>query len=184
LLTYLTTILKKKIEAEQQIAEMQRFLVQEIHHRLSNNIATTIGFLQLQMLRDTESTQYLMPIERRLAAMLNIHRKLYRQTGLRIQLREYLHELVSSFSETYKLTAEQIKIILHCDPIDLSDIKEQIIGLLINELMINSHQYAFHEKHKGVIDTSITSAGKNIIIDYRHNGIGFDYVANESSSTG
>src|SRR5690606_5666270 len=105
LLTYLTTILKKKIEAEQQIAEMQRFLVQEIHHRLSNNIATTIGFLQLQMLRDTESTQYLMPIERRLAAMLNIHRKLYRQTGLRIQLREYLHELVSSFSETYQLTA-------------------------------------------------------------------------------
>lgn len=184
LVTFLISILKKKIEAEQQAAEMQRFLVQEIHHRLSNNIATTISMLHLQMMKDKESTPFLMPIERRLTAMLNIHKKLYRQTGLHIHLKEYLHELVSSFSETYQLTSEKIKIILHCDPVDLIDIKAQSIGLLLNELMINSIKYAFQEKPKGVIEIRITKTDKNIIIDYKDNGIGFDYIVNESSSTG
>jgi two-component sensor histidine kinase len=180
-LTFLIQIIKKKIEAEQHIAEMQRFLVQEIHHRLSNNIATTIGFLHLQMMKDKESTPYLMPIERRLTAMLNIHRKLYTQTGLHIHLKEYLHELISSFSETYQLAAEKIKIVLHCDPIDISDIKAQTIGLLINELMINSIKYAFPEKQEGLIEIRVKIINKKINIDYKDNGIGFDYVANESS---
>lgn len=178
-LTFLTTLLKKKIEIEQQATEMQKFLVKEIHHRLSNNIATTVGFLHLQMLKKEESKSYLMPIERRLTAMLNIHRKLYRQSGLRIQLKEYLQDLVSSFLETYQLASQKINISLHCEVIDISDIKAQTIGLLINELMINSHKYAFAEKEGGMIEIRVVHNNNKVNIDYKDNGIGFDYAPDQ-----
>ncbi len=175
IITYLIDLLKKRIMKEKRVAEMQKQLVKEIHHRLSNNIATTIGFLNLQMLNDKTSTEYLMPVERRLAAMLNIHKNLYRQTELVIKLEEYLEELVDSFSETYQLENDNIRIELDCDHIKLDDVKAQTIGLLINELLINSKKYAFSEQNRGIIKIHVHLQDRNLQIVYQDNGIGFDY---------
>jgi len=177
-ITFLISFLKKKIEVERQAAEIQRFMIKEIHHRLSNNMATTVGILHLQMINEKNSVPFLMPLERRLTAMLNIHKKLYQQTGLVIHLREYLQELVSSFSETYQLKEEKININLYCDPIDIIDTKAQTIGMLINELMINSKKYAFPNAKTGLIQIRVSYANKKITIIYEDNGIGFDYVKN------
>lgn len=177
IIAFLIDLLKKRIIKEQKVAEMQTQLVKEIHHRLSNNMATTIGFLNLQILSDKNSAEYLMPVERRLSAMLNIHKKLYQQTDLEIHLDEYVKELASSFGETYQLDNADIKIKVESEHITVDDVKAQSIGLLINELLINSWKYAFEGKPNGVIKIRLFVRNNYLYLEYKDNGIGFEYSA-------
>ena len=76
--------------------------------------------------------------------MALIHEKLYRSNNLaRIRFDEYIKELTLFLMRTYKDTAQQVKLDIQAEAVNL-DIDTAIpCGLMINELVSNSLKHGF-----------------------------------------
>jgi len=120
-------------------------LLQEIHHRVKNNLAVVSGFLQMQRLgTDSDKVEEtLSKSETRIKSIALIHEKLYQADSLsNIDFKEYLEDLSTSICETMKNT-EGVSIQINSDPITLNINQAVPCAIILNELITNSLMHAF-----------------------------------------
>jgi len=165
------------LQAKNEIIENQNTLktvmLKEIHHRVKNNLQIITSFLRLQShhLNDSDSKEHFNEAISRIHAMSLIHEKLYKQDLTKVNLEEYFVSLGEVLTTNYRdqniIVSIKVKIIL-----DYIDIETLIpIGLLFNELCLNSIKYAFEETKKGEI-TFVMNETENefITLEYKDNG--------------
>ena len=132
-------------------------LVQEVHHRVKNNLQIMVSLLRLQkneMKSDEAKEQFTEAISR-VMVMASIHQKLYKDKSFtKIILKDYLTELTNDIVNLSS-SHEKVKIIIDSDikKIGLNTIVP--LGLIINELVSNSIQHGFSENGKGIINLAI-----------------------------
>ncbi|MEE9604075.1 MAG: PAS domain S-box protein, partial [Candidatus Scalindua sp.] len=176
--------LRKK--AEKQIKESLRekeILLQEIHHRVKNNLQVIISLLRLQSknIEDQKILQMFQESQDRINSMALVYEKIYRSKNLaRIKLKGYVEDLANDLFRNYGVNTGKIAL-----KIDVGDISMGIdtaipCGLIINELLTNSLKYAFPEGRKGKIKIEISPTNEDEIeMIIGDNGIGlreeFDY---------
>lgn len=102
---------------ERQLAEdsrRNRMLVQEIHHRVKNNLQVVSSLLSMQarVISDEESRTLFQESRNRVRSMALIHEKLYKRTELatQIQFGEYLRELGADLIRSYEVDPERIAL--------------------------------------------------------------------------
>jgi PAS domain S-box-containing protein len=127
-----------------------KILLQEIHHRVKNNLAIISGILQLQMdeLDDPESASILMTTHNRIQSIASVHERFYGSTSLmRIDLEEQLQSLlvqtqasIGSFNYTdFVIESDDVKI----------NINQAIpFGLLMNEYVTHIMSWAKEQRIK------------------------------------
>ncbi len=168
---------------EQKLAEKElrlslkekNTLIQEIHHRVKNNmqIISSLLNLQIQYVDDEEAIDVLMESQNRVRSMSIIHEKLYCSENLtHINFFDYIQSLVSNLFYSFNVKNNQIKANLEIEKVSLNIETAAPCGLIINEIVSNSLKYAFPNKMLGEIFISLKSLGDEYELIIQDNGIG------------
>ncbi|MFA0833607.1 MAG: PAS domain S-box protein [Methanobacterium formicicum] len=166
-------------KAENKIKESlkeKEVLLQEIHHRVKNNmqIVSSLLNLQKQYVDEEETVNILMESQNRVKSMAMIHEKLYQSHNLTsINIFDYVQSLVKDLFASYSTPASQITPIIEIDNVNLNIETAVPCGLIINELVSNSLKYAFPQGRGGKIILSLKLRGKYYELIISDNGIGF-----------
>ena len=171
-------------ELEAKVAERTRalnrslhekdLLLQEIHHRVKNNLQIIISLFRLQkkQISDPSTLNQIVDCENRIRSMALVHEKLYRSRDLSsIDLEDYFKTLANQIVISY---AARGKAVITVDVTGIAVHINQAIplGLIVNELISNAIKYAFPEGKSGEITISGREQGKNLVFSLGDNGTG------------
>ncbi|XZN94991.1 MAG: PAS domain S-box protein [Microcoleus sp.] len=129
-------------------------LLQEIHHRVKNNLQVISSLLKLQSryIQDSHVTEMLKESQNRVRSMALVHEQLYQSKDLsKIDFADYIHNLAKNLFQAYEINAKGIKLQTNIAPCFLNIDTAVPCGLIINEFVTNSLKYAFPEANQGTI---------------------------------
>lgn len=155
--------------------EEKEILMQEIHHRVKNNLAKIVALLDLQIsVADHPAVEKsLSNSKSRINSMTLIHEKLYQtQKYQTVRLDHYLKDLVTTIHQTYTNEKQKVRLDFDLDEVTFSVDKTVVCGLLVNELVINAFKYAFADKDEGVLSIVLKKKGENIRLSISDDGPG------------
>jgi PAS domain S-box-containing protein len=150
-------------------------LLQEIHHRVKNNLQIVISLINLQtrQIKDENVKRILQESQTRIRVMALVHEKLYRSDDIsHIIFSEYIRDLITILFDFYSLNRRLIAIKVEMKDIFLNIDTAIPIGLIINELVTNSLKHAFPGGRKGEISISIQEEGRVLSVIFKDNGVG------------
>jgi two-component sensor histidine kinase len=167
---------KAQAHAETSLREKE-LLLQEIHHRVKNNMQIVASLLRLQSrrLNDAKTQEILNDSRSRIGAMSLIHETLYKPSNLTsVSLREYIKELGLNLFDFYGVDPDRITLVTDVVSISLNIETATPCGLIINELVTNSLKYAFPDDRQGVITITMkrNEDGSGYLLYIADNGIG------------
>lgn len=152
-------------------------LLQEIHHRVKNNIQIMSSLLRLQFsdINSTEIKEKIKESQNRLRSIALIHEKLYRSRDFsQINFRQYIHDLTIHLSHIYDINPSEVKAKTEVNDLFFNINTAVPLGLIINELISNAFKHAFPDKRRGEVlirlKLTIPDKYKLEVID---NGVGF-----------
>ncbi len=176
--------LQKNNELNKASLDEKEVLLKEIHHRVKNNLQVVSGLMHLQSSK-IDSPEVLAMIEEgqhRIESMALIHHMLYQddQDVAVIECQEYLDQLVGQIEYSYGIN-KNVEI-----SIDAGDMKLDFdyaipLGLIVNELTVNSFKYAF-PNGTGKIDIQVKYCDKKYFnMIFSDNGIGINDIESSNS---
>ncbi len=167
---------EERINARKSLKEKD-VLLQEIHHRVKNNLQVISSLLSLQSehIEDKQTLEMFQKSQDRIKSIALIHEKLYSESEdlTRINFASYVHDLATKLFSSYEISLDIIK--LNIDVIDiLLDITLAIpCGLIINELVSNSLKHAFPDNREGEINIMLRKSNENeFTLILGDNGVG------------
>ena len=152
-------------------------LLQEIHHRVKNNLQIISSLLSLQSgyNDDPRVLASFQDSQNRILSMALIHEKLYRSENLtQVNLAEYIQDLGAFLSRSYQAQTHHIELEIEAENLFLEIDKAVPCGLILNELISNSFKHAFPAERAGKIWVTLqTTASDQIRMSVGDNGVGF-----------
>ena len=138
---------RKQAEVElQQALEEKQLLMQELNHRIKNNLSMVNSLIGL---KEGESETDLSDIMHQIDAVRIIHEKLYQSESISsIAVRAYLQELLETVFASF--SSRSIELLNHSEDIQVSTNLAVILGLIVNEIATNAIKYGFHDGEKAV----------------------------------
>ena len=164
-------------------------LLQEVHHRVKNNLQVIVSLLSLQShyIEEDEMKTVFSEVQNRVRSMSMIHQKMYQTKNLSsVNLKEYLDDLSKNLLETYQIGQHvDLDVDISVDRFNADTLTP--LGLIINEIFSNSLKYAFPNDEEGNISVSLHQLpdGRYRLL-IGDNGVGFpdDFEgSNESFGT-
>lgn len=146
-------------------------LLQEIHHRVKNNLAITIGLFNVQVreLEDGPGKEALIRAQDRVRTMALVHEMLYQAPSFsQVDLPGYISQLVRNLSSGYAVDS-RVRIELDIEPISLPLASAIPFGLILNEVVSNSFKYAFPEGREGNLRVSLKNE-EMIVLEVQDDG--------------
>lgn len=131
-----------QVESVRALRE-NRALLQEIHHRVKNNMQVISSLLSLQagIVDDAQARHGFEVSRQRINAMALIHERLYRSGDFsQIDMADYFESLISSLRGLHG-GAYRVRTHVHSSPLDIT--MATPCGLLTNELATNAMKHAF-----------------------------------------
>ncbi len=154
-------------------------LLNEVHHRVKNNLQVVSSLLSLQWRTAPEEVkQALAAAQGRVKAMALIHQLLYEgRDYAQIDLALYIGRLIRLLRES--LLPSQSPVELRAQPATQAiglDLQRAVpCGLLINELVTNAIKHAFPDGRRGVVEVQLAvldGAAGQARLTVRDNGVG------------
>ncbi len=132
---------KKMYDSLKNALDEKNFLMQELNHRVKNNLAMISALIQLKNTSLGGSVD-LSDLSRQIDAFSIIYDKLF-QTGLlsSIDIHDYITELLQSIFTT--LTAKTINLESSLEHCSISSKTAISVGLIINEIATNAIKHGF-----------------------------------------
>jgi PAS domain S-box-containing protein len=171
----------------EQTLEEKNVLLDEVHHRVKNNLQVVSSLLDMQA-REIDSEEFVEPFRdsvARIRTMAMIHEKLYQSDSLdEIDMDEYLRDLISYLRRSQG--HENIELVMELDPVSLSVGQSISLGMIVNELVSNAFQHAFEDDESGTITVSFEAEDGTARLMVRDNGKGLppDVDLESASSVG
>lgn len=180
---------KTKLANEKEVLLQEKdVLIKEIHHRVKNNLQVVVSLLDLQTgnTDDEVAKRTMTESAARVKSISLIHRFLYQHedvTGI-----EYAHFIKELFTQVVAVFKTQGQVITLDEqvPETILDIDTAVpMGLILNELMINSFKYAFPGAD-GKITIALQQTADGYKLTYRDSGIGLPagYDINRATTMG
>ena len=145
---------KKAEELLQRSLREKEILLQEVHHRVKNNMQVISGLIELQsaQIKDPDTRRIFQESYNRIKTMALIHESLYRSEDMaRIDFSTYLNDLVSYLLTSYGRSRDEILVDINLTVAHMSMDLAVPCGLIANELLSNSLHHAFPGGRRGVI---------------------------------
>lgn len=164
-----------ELTTEKMIVEKQNIektvLLQEIHHRVKNNLQVIISLLRIQSqdLKSEEAKKSFNEAISRIMTMSLIHQKMYEREELsRINLNDYLATLIDDMLSS-SVTNGQVSFNLTMKTQEIGSSTIAPLALIINELISNSLKHAFDKDGEIEIKFSTLEDGQFELV-YSDNG--------------
>ena len=130
-----------KLRASEQRKEI---LLQEVHHRVKNNLAlmSSLFYLQSRYTRDPSALQMFRDMENRVNAMALVHESLYgSESAAEINFADFIRKLSEEIVATYETKSCPGRLKIDLEPVVMSVELALPCGLILNELISNAYKY-------------------------------------------
>ena len=164
--------LTAQAETQQIISEQlkeREILIQEIHHRVKNNMAIISGIIELESMHASNNPvrEHLQKTQSRIHSISRIHEVMYKNRNLTsINFADYMVELAKNF-RNQKL----VGIHFDCDPDIVLNVNQAIpCGMLINEIteqVINHSEFVNEPEYR--FGVKVDELENHITINISHN---------------
>lgn len=172
-------------KAQEQV--VRQAMVQEIHHRVKNNLQTVASLLRIQARRaqHEETRQVLGESINRILSIAVVHEFLsqHEQT---INLRDVAQRIARQVHEGILNPQQEIRVRIEGDPVFLHAHQTTMLALVINELILNALEHGFGESRTGEIVISLVDEGEGVQLTVRDTGVGLpaDFTLEQAHSLG
>jgi PAS domain S-box-containing protein len=183
---------RRRIDAALQSSLAEKTgLLNEVHHRVKNNLQVITSLLRLEAGRSdqADTKAVLTEMQARIRAMALLHESLYRK-GIfaSIDLATYLHQVVTQAVRAQLSRAGMVRLQLDLSPVEVTLDQAMPCGLLVNELISNCFKHAFPDEREGELRIVLQPiAGSNLVhLLVSDNGIGLpaDFAEKMDKSLG
>ncbi|WP_163407221.1 sensor histidine kinase [Flavobacterium ajazii] len=186
---------KRKIEIQKQkIAENnitlktnveeKQFLVQELNHRVKNNLAVILSLIDFQkdQAKNENYKSIFDDLHQRIKTITIAHEFYsysvnYNDNDL-IEASNYINKIIESHQNS---TLRTFRYINDIEPVYFNVDKILSLGLLINELVTNSIKHAQPEDEQLVILLELRKINNEVELNYSDNGTVFNFENNNNS---
>jgi PAS domain S-box-containing protein len=164
----------ERVQAQQQ----RETLLQEIHHRVKNNLQVVSSLINIQFSRtdDTASRNSLSECAARVQAIALIHAMLYQTHDyLHISFSEYAHRLAHNVfgAADDAPNSGRISLELAIDDVELHVDQAVPCGLILNELITNALKHGFPNDRHGIVRVELSVASPDrLCLVVKDNGVG------------
>lgn len=168
------------VNSQKQIKENlneKNVLLQEIHHRVKNNLAVVSGLLSLQShhIKDPTIKIVLGKSMNRILSIAKVHEMLYESQNFNnIPFNTYIRELSKIILDSMNDEGKSIVFKTDISVRHLSINQGVPLGIIFNELITNSVKYGFLQKEGNEIRITVKQEGEFIKVIYTDNGVGIE----------
>lgn len=176
-------------ELENSLHEKDK-LMQELHHRVKNNLQLIMSLLNLHRTSgeiNVLSNEVLEKLSLRIHSIAVFHEKVYHMDLFStIPLDKYMREILSNIHMEYPERMRQIQIELSLSRRSFSIEQAVPLGIIFNELLVNSISHAFPPSFvkNAYIKIGLNDEEEQTKLIVEDNGIGFDPQLIEKSHSG
>lgn len=181
----ITHLIPSAIDISDRLAAQKRIesalrertvLLQEIHHRVKNNLQIIASLLQLQSRSaSSEIALALQDSQSRVMAMALTHQLLYERTDFSsLELGPYLRRLVASLRDAHGDLMRRIHFVVEAPDAGLHiELSQAVpVALVVNELLTNALKHAFAPGQSGTVSVKATRTGDDIAVTVSDDGRG------------
>ena len=139
-------------------SEERKVMLQEIHHRVKNNLQVVNSLLRMQSKKssDKDVINTFKETQNRVMSMAKLHEKMYQSGNLeKLNAKEYIGILVEEIVKNYTV-GTKIELNLDIKEVYIDAQTMMPLSLIINEMITNSLKYAFKGREKGTITVKLT----------------------------
>jgi len=149
---------------------------QEADHRVANSLQLVIALLSMQAREATDETVHeaLTTAARRIAAVGEIHRQLYRShADQALDIAAYLQRLGKGLEEGLGSGPGRKRVGIHVQSGEVHPAFATTLGILVSELVMNACKHAYTPDEPGKVDICLFFAGPSrFVLEVRDYGKG------------
>ncbi len=183
--------IRERKQAEKKVSESlseKEVLLQEIHHRVKNNLQVVSSMLSLQSRteNDDKVIAALMESRRRIEVMARVHESLYQSPDLsNIPVKNFIKTIISEELLNPGRNSDGISLRTKIGEMSMDLDTAVTCGQIVSELASNSVKHAFPDGRKGMVTVVIRHAPEGQVeLSVMDNGIGlpdgFDLATTKS----
>ena len=157
------------------VAAEKTVLLKELNHRVKNNLQIIISLLNMheQRIVAEEAKPVFKECIERIMGINSIHQSLFESTQPDfVDLSEYLPFLAKNLVGTHKSDTSKIRIEITGERISIHNEKAMPLGMILNELIVNSLKHAFLSEQERLISLNLKNSDGKIVLSYSDNGLG------------
>lgn len=185
----LTELLNHRNKQAEASIDEKNTLLQELHHRVKNNLQIIIGIVKMQIrsVNSSEVISNLKSLENRISSIAQVQDLLlFHKTNKvsRVEVGEYINSILSLFSRLYESKHEIVFLNELQNKRHLSVDKAVSMGLVINEIISNINKHAYGLDQIGIINIKLIENGQLISLFIDDHGKGINPMDENKKSMG
>ena len=173
---------------KQRELNVKSAIIQEVHHRVKNNLQNIAAILRIQARRveNEEAKQHLTDAVNRVLSMSVIHEFLSQDEHRPISLRDVCQRIANQVAQVSSNPEQEITIAVTGPNIRLPASQATPAAMAINELLLNAVEHGLRDRRRGTIDIALRDLGDGVELTVTDNGNGLppDFGAKPSRSLG
>ncbi|HRI44218.1 MAG TPA: GAF domain-containing protein [Fimbriimonadaceae bacterium] len=169
----LETIAKQAaISIEHAKLQVRHTLMQEMHHRVKNNLQQVVSLLRLQLRQSHYKTleEALNDSLFRILAISSVHDLLSREDLDHVGIRTIAESLVQHQQQSFLMPGKRIFFLVRGDEIRLNMTQATQIVLVLNELIQNAVEHGFERTDEGEIHITVEDRDGEVGVWVSNNG--------------
>jgi two-component sensor histidine kinase len=150
-------------------------MIQEVHHRVKNNLQTVAAVLRMQIRRsdNEEAKRILEDSVGRILSIAVVHEYLSTEEGQAINIREVTQRIVQQVKQAALGPDKRIRIVLEDGHnLYLPARQATACALVINELLANAVEHGYEERAVGTISIELEDLGDQVRMRVTDDGNG------------
>jgi two-component sensor histidine kinase len=172
----------------EQELKVKTAMIQEVHHRVKNNLQTIVALLRMQARRmdDEDARVAVEEAISRIVSVAVIHEFLSNQESTVINIKDVSHRILNLTRQELVSPDRNIRFELEGPPIYLPARQATACALVINELLQNAVEHGLEGQSVGRVRLTLQDEGDHVMVRIRDDGSGLphDFSIDKSQSLG
>ena len=147
-------------------------ILQEMHHRVKNNLQQIASLLRLQMHYSRYATveEALRDSLSRILAIAQVHELLSREDLDMVSLRKIASSILHNTKQALVPPGKQVRSTVEGDDVLLPLQQATAVALILNELIQNAIEHGFKDREVGQIDVQVQNTNGEVLLKVSNDG--------------